>query len=195
MSPPSVHQFARRVGVNLHVPGAAVVADPADGFTFFHPRQLDNGAILAQGLPDALVALLVGQVHAARIRRDADVVGDKNQHRIRVGVLAVGLDGSQFLFVRSSSKQVLDAADEEHLKRRHQRRSTRAIENLWQVGFGQIKLKQAEVAEFGRHQVLENGFAAALAEENLIAHEDIHRTQLASLHFGNEAISLGEGPH
>src|SRR5207244_12129449 len=116
----SVQQFARRVGGNFYVSGTAVFADPADGLAFFHTRELDDGTILAQRLPDTIVALLVGHIHSSRIRGNTDVVGNEDQYRIRVGVFAVGFDGSQLFVVRSAPKQVLNAADEEHLKRRHQ---------------------------------------------------------------------------
>ena len=43
--------------------------------------------------------------------------------------------------------------------------------------------------------MLENGSAATLAEENLITHEDIGGTQLASFHLRYEAVRLREGPH
>ena len=152
-------------------------------------------AISAHGLPNALVAFFVGHVHAARIGRNTDVVGDKNEHRVGIGILAVGLDGGQLFVVRSATEQGLDAADEEHLKRRHQRRRAGAIEHFGQVGLGQIKIKQAEIAQVGGHQVLENGLAAALAEESLIAHENVRRPQLAGFDLGDEAIGLGEGPH
>jgi hypothetical protein len=43
--------------------------------------------------------------------------------------------------------------------------------------------------------MLENGFAASLAEKHFVAYENINGTQLAGLHLGDEAIGLGEGPH
>ena len=39
--------------------------------------------MLAQGFANALVTVLVGQVHAAHVGRNADVVGDKDQHARR----------------------------------------------------------------------------------------------------------------
>ena len=91
--------------------------------------------------------------------------------------------------------RVLTPRTKKHLKRSHQRRRAGTIEHFGQVGLRQIKIKQAEIAQVGGHQVFENGFAAALAEENFIAHEDIRGPQLASFDLGDEAIGLGEGPH
>ena len=151
--------------------------------------------ILAQRLADALVALFVGHVHAAGVGGNADVVGHKNQHRVGIGIFAVGLDGGQLLFVRAAAEQRLHAADEEHLKGRHQRRRAGAIEDLGQVGLGEIEIKQAEIAQVGGHQVLENRLAAALAEEDFVADEHVGGTQLAGFDLGDEAVGLGEGPH
>ena len=196
MSPPRASTSSRAASASIFTSRvAAVFGDPADRLALLDPRQFDDGAIPPERLPDALVALLVGHVHAPGVGRDADVVGHKNQHRIGVGIFAVGLDGGQFLFVRSASEQGLDAADEKHLKGRHQRRRAGAVENFRQIGLGQIKIKQAEVAQVGWDQVFENGFAATLAEEGFVAHENIRGTQLARLDLGDEAVGLGEGPH
>ena len=78
------------------------------------------------------------------------MVGDENQHGSRVGVLAVLLNRSQFLVVRSAPEQVLDATDKKHLKGRHQRRRASAIEDFRQVGFGEIQLEQTEITQVGR---------------------------------------------
>jgi hypothetical protein len=43
--------------------------------------------------------------------------------------------------------------------------------------------------------VLEDGIAAALAEEDLVTDEHVGRTQFARLDFVEEAVGLGEGPH
>ena len=97
-----------------------------------------------------------------------------------LGFLTVLFDGRQLLFVRAASVKVLHAANEEHLEGRHQRRGTRAIENLQPVGLRQINFEQAEVAHIGGHQVLQDGFAAPLAKEHLVAHEHVCRPQLAA---------------
>ena len=112
-----------------------------------------------------------------------------------IGVFAVGLDGGQLFVIRSTSEQGLDSADKENLKRRHQRRRAGAIKDFRQVGLGEIKIKQAEIAQISGHQVFEDGFAAALAEENFIAHKHIRGPELAGFDLGDEAIGLGERPH
>ena len=123
------------------------------------------------------------------------MVGDKDQDGVGIGIFAVGLDGGEFFFVGAAAEKILDAADEEHLKGRHQRRSAGAVEDFGEIGVGEIEFEKAEVAQVGGDQVLDNRFAAALAEEGFVSHEDVGRAQLAGLHFGNKAVGLGEGAH
>src|SRR5437016_5160124 len=99
-------------------------------FAFFYTRQFHYSAKLTQSLADALVALFVGQIHAAGICRNADVVCDQDQQRIGIGISAVLFNGCEFFLVRAPAEKVLYPAYEEDLKRGHQRWRTSAIENL-----------------------------------------------------------------
>ena len=196
MSPPSASTNSRAPSASIfHSAAGAVIRNPADRLALFHPRQFHDAAVLAHGFADALVALLVLHLHAADVGGNADVVGDKNQKRIGIRILAVVFDGGQFFFVRSAAKKILHAAHEENLKRRHERRSAGAVENLRQIVFGEIELKETEVPQIGRHQVLEDRVAKAFAEKGFIAHEDVGRAQLARFQFADKALGLGEGPH
>ena len=58
-----------------------------------------------------------------------------------------------------------------------------------------IEVKQAEVAQIRRNQVLQYSFAATLAEEDFVAHENICRAAVCCLHLRDEAVGLGECPH
>ena len=71
----------------------------------------------------------------------------------------------------------------------------RAVEDLGQIGLRQVEFEQAEIAQVGRDQMFEDGLAAAPAEEDLVAYEDIGGAQLASFDRGEEAVGWGEGPH
>ena len=196
MSPPRASTSSRAPSGSIFTPAAgAVLGDPADGFALFHARQFDDAAVLAHGFADALVALFVLHLHAADVGGNADVVGDEDQQRVGIGILAVLLDGGQFFFVGSAAKKILHAAHEEDLKRSHQRGSAGAVENLGQIGFGKIEFEEAEVAQIGRDEVLEDGVAKALAEEGLVAHEDVGGAQLARFQFADKALGLGEGLH
>ena len=95
------------------------------------------------------------------------------------GFLAILFDGRKFFLVRAAAKEILHAAHKKNLKRRHQRGGAGTVENFGQVGFRKIEFEEAEVAEIGGNQVLEDGIAKALAKEGLIAHEHVGRTQLA----------------
>jgi len=68
---------------------------------------------------------------------------------------------------------MLHAAHEKHLKWRHQRRCAGAVKNFGQVVFREVELEQAEVAQIGWNQMLEDGVAESLAEESLVANEHI----------------------
>ena len=62
-------------------------------------------------------------------------------------------------------------------------------------GLAEIEFEDAEVARVGRDHVLEDGIAAALAKEGLIANQDIGGAQFARDEFGEEAVGLAEGAH
>ena len=123
------------------------------------------------------------------------MVGDENDERIGIGILAVLLDRCQFFFVGAAAKKVLHAAYEEHLKRSHQRRRAGAVENLRQVRFPEIEFEKAEVSQVGGNQMFENGITKTLAEESLVAHEHVRRTHPARLKLAHKTIGLGEGAH
>ena len=136
-----VDQLAGGVGVDDRALGGAVIGKPADRLPFVHPRQLDNGAILTEGVADALIAILVGHVHATGVGGDADVVGDEDEHGSRVRILAVLLDGREPVLVRGTAVETFHAPHEEHLEGRHQRRGAGAVEDLGQIGFPQVEFE------------------------------------------------------
>ena len=197
MSPPRASTSSRAPSASIFTLAAAgaVLGNPADGFALFHARQFDDAAVLAHGFADALVALFVLHLHAADVGGNADVVGDKDEERVGIRILAVVLDGGEFFFVGAAAKKILHAAHEEDLKRRHQRGRAGAVENFGQIVFGEIEFEEAEVAQIGGDEMLEDGVAKALAEEGFIADEDVGRAQLARFQFADKALGLGEGPH
>src|SRR5436309_458074 len=190
-----IHQLAGAIRLDLYVASGAILADPAHRLAFFHSCQLDDPAILTHSFANALVSLFVGQIHAPCIGRDADVISDKYQNGIRIWVFAVGFNRREFFLVRSASKQSFHPANEEDLKRRHQRRSPRAIQDFSQIRFSEIKIEQAKIAQLRRYQMLQNRFAATAAKECLVSYKNVSRTQPARLHLRDKAIRLREGPH
>ncbi len=190
-----IDEFAPGVRIDLGLARAAVFLNPADSVTLFHAAQFHNCRIASHRFADALVALLVGHVHTADIDRDADVVGDKNHHGVRIRIFCVILDGFELVFVRTAPKQRFHAANKEDLKRRHQRRRSRPVQYLGEIGLSEVQLVKAELAEIVRHQGLQNCVAALPAEKRLVADEDVHRAQLAGLHLGNESLGLRKRPH
>ncbi len=123
------------------------------------------------------------------------MVGDKNQERVGIRVLAVVLDGGELFFVGTAAEKILDAAHEEDLKRGHQRGSAGAVENFRQIVFGEVELEETEVPQIGRDEMLEDGVAKAFAEEGFIAHENVGGAELARFQFADKALGLGEGLH
>ena len=196
MSPPSESTSSRAASASSFTPSAfGRLHGPVHRVAFLHPRQLQHRAVLAQGLANALVALLVRHVHAAHIGGNADVVGDKHQHRVGIRIGEVLLDGRELFVVLAASVEVLHAANEEDLEGRHQRRRACAVENLAQVHLRQIHVVEAELANVLRHEVLQDGFPAFPAEERFIADKDVSRRQLARLHVGHEAVRRREAAH
>jgi len=142
-----------------------------------------------------LVAFFILHFHSTNVGRDADMVGNKDQHRVGIGILAILFNGRKFFFIRAAAKKTLHAAHKEHLKRGHERGRAGAIKNFGKIIFSEIELEHAEVTEVCRNQVFENGVPKAFAEESLIAHEHVRRTQLARFDLADKPIRLEEGPH
>jgi hypothetical protein len=63
-----------------------------------------------------------------------------------------------------------------------------AVEGLEDIDFGEVEVGEAEVAEVGRDESLEDGFAAAIEEEDVVANQDIAGTEAVLLHFGEESV-------
>ncbi len=147
MSPPRESTSSRAASGSILVawPSGGFV-EPLDGLALFDAGEFDDGEMLAEGLADALVALLVGHLHAAQVGRDADVVGDEDEQRVGIGIAEVGGDGGELGVVLAASVQGLDAAHEEDLEVGHQRRSAGAVENFDDRRGIQIELVQAELA-------------------------------------------------
>ena len=59
---------------------------PADGVGLGDAGEFDHAAVVAEGLADAVVALLVLIVHLAQVGGDAQVVGDEEHDGLRVGL-------------------------------------------------------------------------------------------------------------
>ena len=106
------------------------------------------------------------------------MIGHEDEQRIRIGILEVVFDGAEFVVVLAAPVEILDAANEENLEGRHQRRSARLVENVLQFHLAQVHVIDAEFPHFRGHQVLQDGVAATLAEKCLIADEDISRRHL-----------------
>src|SRR5205823_4112377 len=106
-----------------------------------HASKFHDGAILAHSLADSFIALFVCEINAAGVCRNANVIGDKDQDRVRIWVFAVLFDCAELLFIRAASKQRLHSTNEKNLEGGHQRSGLSAVQNLNQISFRKIKLK------------------------------------------------------
>jgi hypothetical protein len=94
--------------------------------------------------------------------------------------------------MRTTAVEFFHAAHEQHLKGRHERGRTRAVQNFGDAYIGEIEVMQAEVAEVGRNKVVEKRLAALVAKKKFVADEHIGGAQLAAGDVGGKSLSLGE---
>ncbi len=174
-----VHQLARRVGFHAHARLLRRRHGPAHGVFFVHARQLHHAAVLAQRFGQALEAVLVVHLHAARVGGDAQEVGDKQQQRLRIGRAEIAVERGKLFLLCAARVELAHVAHKDHLERRHQRRRLRAVEHFKDRGFGQVEIGEAEIAQIGRHKGLEHGGAAAVEQKNLVAGQHVSGPQLA----------------
>ena len=85
--------------------------------------------------------------------------------------------------MRSAPVKLFDAADKENLKRRHERRRARAVQDFGHTDLGEVEIVQAEVAQVSGDKVLEERLAALVAKENFVADEHVRGAQLAACNF------------
>ena len=187
-----VHKFAGGVGINFDLLRGGAFQCPAHGITLFHARQLNYAAEFAQGFPDAFEALFILHIHTAHVGGNIDVISDEDQQRIRIGILNVLLDSVEVFFMAAAAVEGFHPANEEHLKRGHEGGSAGAVKNFSHAGFRQIEVIEAEFTKVGGNKVLQDGIAAAAAEEGLITHQDISRIQLTGRDFGLKSFGLTE---
>ena len=117
------------------------------------------------------------------------MVGDEDDEGRRVGRAEVGVDGGEFFFFAAAAVEGFQVADEEDLEGRHERWGLGAVEDLEDGGVGEVEIVEAEVAGVGRGEGVEDGVAAAVVEEDLVAEEDVAGADgLRGGDFGDEAV-------
>ncbi len=116
------------------------------------------------------------------------MVGDEEEERLGIGRAEVGVDGGEFFFFGAAGVEVFEIADEEDLEGRHEGGGLGAVEGFEDVDFGEVEVGEAEVAEVGRDESLEDGFAAAIVEEDIVADEDVAGTESVLADFSEETV-------
>ena len=86
--------------------------------------------MLAQRLSQPLEAILVVHLHAPRVGRDAQKVGNEQQQRLRIGRVKVAVERGKFIFLGAARVKLAHVAHEDHLEWRHQRRRLRAVQHF-----------------------------------------------------------------
>ncbi len=76
-APERVDQFAGGVWLQAQVCFLRFGHSPAHGVFVAHAGQLHHAAVLAEGFGQALEAILIVELHPARVRRDANEVSDE----------------------------------------------------------------------------------------------------------------------
>ena len=72
--------------------------------------------MLAQGFGQPLIAVLVVELHAARVGGDAQEIGDEQKQRLRIRRLEIAVERGEFIFLRAARIKLAHVADEDHLK-------------------------------------------------------------------------------
>ena len=104
------------------------------------------------------------------------MVGYEEDEGLRVGGAEVGVDGGEFFFFAAAAVEGFEVADEEDLEGRHEGWGLGAVEDVEDAGVGEVEVVEAEVAGFFGGEGGEDGFAAAVVEEDLVAEEDVAGT-------------------
>ena len=159
-----------------------------EGVVVADTLEFDDAAGVAESFADLFGALLVGHVHGADVLRQADVVGDEDEQCLRVGAAEVVVDGGELILLLAAAVECLEVADEEDLKGRHQRWCLGEVERFEDGGVGEVEIVQAEVADVGRDECVENAAAGALEKEGVVAEEDVAGAGCFAGGFGEEAI-------
>ena len=168
-----VHQLAGRIRFHANTLLLRGCRNPAHCVVLVHPRQFHHAAVLAQRLGQPLEAILVVHLHAPRVGRDAHKIGDKKKQRLRVGRLEIAVQRGKLVFLGAASVKLLHIADEDHLKRRHQRRSLRAVQHLEYRGRGKFEIRKTKIPQIRLYKCLENGRAAAVQKKCLVAGQHV----------------------
>ena len=193
MSAPRASTSSRAASWSMRaVAGKGGGGDPGHGVGLVDAGELDEAAPVAEGLADALVTVLVLHVHVAEVGGDVDVVGEKDEDGLRIGTAAVVVEGGELFFFGAAGVELLQVADEEDLEGRHEGRGLCLVEHVEEAGGGEVEVVEAEVAEVGRPECVEDGVAAAVGKKRLVSDEDVAGAERGRLNFGEEAVGRGE---
>ena len=103
--------------------------------------------------------------------------------------LEVAIERGEFFLFCAARVELADAADENHLERRHQRWCLRAVQNFEDRGRTEIEIGKTEIAKIGWYKSLEHGGSASVEEKDFVAGQHITSAKLARARGGSLNLS------
>src|ERR1700678_462217 len=101
------------------------------------------------------------------------MVCDKEDEGLWVGRAEVGVNGGELFFFAAAAVERFEVSYEEDLEGRHEGWGLGAVQDFEDAGLGEVKIVEAEVASIFGSEGGEDGFAATVVEEDLVAEEDV----------------------
>ena len=110
-----------------------------------------------------------------------------------MGGFEVAVDFGELFFFGATGVELLEVADEDYLERGHQGWRAGAVEDFEDGFVGEVELREAELAQLVGDEGLEDGAAAALVEEDVVAGKDVAGAEAAGVRdFGQETVGGGK---
>ena len=123
----------------------------------------------AQGLLQALEAVLVIHLHAARVVGDTQIIGYEDNQRLRIGRFEVAVQRCELVFFCAARVKLPNVAHKDYLEGRHERGSLRAVEHFKDAGGCEVEIGEAEISEVGGNKGLQDRGAAAVEQKYFVA--------------------------
>ena len=178
MSAPSASASSRAAsGSHFMSRASAAAITQRSRVSFVHARQFHHAAIVTQGFADALVAIFVLHVHAAQVGWQTEMIGNEENDRLRIGRAEVVFQRGKLFLLCAAGVEGFQVADKDHLEGRHQRRRLGLVENVEDIGLGEIQIAERELAQSGVQQRVDDSTAAAFIEEDFVPDQHVTGAQ------------------
>ena len=129
--------------------------------------------MFAERLPEPLKAVLIVHIHATNVGGDAHKIGNKNQQRLRIWRFEIAIESRKLFLLGAAGIELAHVAHKNHLEWSHQRRRLRPVEYFKDRRSIEIQIGETKVLQFRRNKALDDGCAAAVEQERLVARQHI----------------------